>query len=64
MFTALLGQEKLPAPWLMAEDLGACALPAIQTNDHEFGQIDRSPPMSERTRRMVREYKSGNPERI
>jgi len=64
MFTALPRQEKLSAPRLMADDVGPCVFPAIQTNDPEFGQIDRLPPMSERTRRMVREYNSGNPERI
>ena len=64
MFTALPEQEKLSAPRLMADDVGPCVFPAIQTNDPEFGQIDRSPPMSERTRRMVIEYNSGNPERI
>ena len=52
MFTALPGQEKLSAPRLMADDVGPCVFPAIQANDPEFGQIDRSPPMSERTRRM------------
>ena len=44
--------------------LRPCVFPAIQTNDPEFGQIDRSPPMSERTTKMVREYNSGNQERI
>ncbi|XP_015765440.1 PREDICTED: THAP domain-containing protein 1 A-like [Acropora digitifera] len=48
MFTALPGQEKLSAPRLMADDVGPCVFPAIQINDPEFGQIDRSPPMSER----------------
>ena len=56
MFTAF--------PRLMADDLGPCVFLTIQTNDPEFGQIDCSPPMSERTRRMVREYNSGNPEKI
>ena len=64
MFTALPRQEKLSAPRLMADDVAPCVFPAIQTNDPEFGQDDRSPPMSERTRRMVVEYNSGNPERI
>ena len=41
----LFGQEKLSAPRLMADDVGPCVFPAIQTNDPEFGQIDRSPPM-------------------
>ena len=36
MFTALPGQEKLSAPRLMADDLGPCVFPAIQTNDPEL----------------------------
>ena len=64
MFTALPGQEKLSALRLVADNVGPCVFPAIQTNYLEFGQIDHLPPMSGRTRRMVREYNSGNPERI
>ena len=52
MFTTLPWQEKLSSPKFMADDLGPCVFPSIQTNDPEFGQIDRSPPMSERTWRI------------
>ena len=40
----------------MADDLGPCAFEPIQKNNPEFEQIDRSSPMSERTRRMVNSY--------
>ena len=43
MFTALSGQEKPSSPRFMADDLGPCVFPTIQTNKSEFGQIDRSP---------------------
>ena len=57
MLTALPWQESYPCSTrFMADDPGACVLPTIQTNDPKFGQIDRSPPMSERTRRMVNTY--------
>ena len=56
MFTTLPGQEKLSSPKFIADDLGPCVLPSIQTNDPEFGQIDRSPPLSERTWRIVNTY--------
>ena len=56
MFPALPGQETLSSPRFMADDLGPCVFPTIQTNDPEFGQTDRLPPMSERTRIMVNTY--------
>lgn len=57
MFTTLPGQEKPTSPRLLVDELGPCVFPTIQANDPGFGEIDRTPPMSERSRRIARKVR-------